>query len=73
MSTSENSADALAGRGRFHILIWVLIYGGLVSICLSFFLAQQSGLMALGFMVGGGVALVAGIALVVMRSHLNPS
>lgn len=73
MNTSESAADTVAGRGRFHVLIWVLIYGGLLSICLSFFLAQQAGLMALGFMVGGGVALAAGIALVVMRSHLNPS
>jgi hypothetical protein len=73
MSTSERSADTAVGRGRFHLLIWVLIYGGLLSICLSFFLAQQSGPMALGFMVGGGMALVAGIALAVMRSHLTPS
>ena len=71
MSTSESSADTLAPSRRFDGLVWLLIYGGLLSICLSFFLVQQAAMMSLGFLLGGGVALAAGIALIVVRAHLT--
>ncbi len=52
-------------------LIWVLIYGGLLSVCLG--LALQGSARPLGLALiggGGGVALV-GFALIYVRSRMK--
>jgi hypothetical protein len=53
-------------------LIWVLIYGGLLVVCLGVFVLRYGG-GALGWtlIVGGGVVTLAGAVLVVVRSRMG--
>ena len=52
--------------------VWVLIYGGLLLACLGLFVARTDA--ALGWQLGtvGGVAVVAGVLLIVVRSRMGP-
>jgi hypothetical protein len=52
--------------------VWLLIYGGLLLACLGWFVARIDP--GLGWVLGtvGGVALVAGVLLIVVRSRMGP-
>jgi hypothetical protein len=52
-------------------LIWVLIYGGLLVVCLGFFVQRQSA--ALGWTLAGvgAAAAVVGAVLVWVRSRMK--
>ena len=52
--------------------VWVLIYGGLLLVCLGFFVYRSEP--ALGWILGsgGGVAAAAGVLLIVVRSRMRP-
>lgn len=54
---------------RLDVLIWVLVYGGLLAICLG--LAVRPTLPGTGtaLLVGGALATVAGIVAFVVRSR----
>ena len=52
-------------------LIWVLIYGGLLVLSLSFFVSQRSDAVATTLAVAGSVATALGAALVVVRSRMK--
>lgn len=54
---------------RLDVLIWVLVYGGLLAVCLG--LATWSTLPGLGLtlLIGGGVATAAGVVAFVVRSR----
>ena len=56
--------------GRLDALIWALIYGGLLGIALALALRAAAPELALVVGVGGGVGLVAGVALVVYRARV---
>jgi hypothetical protein len=58
---------------RIESLIWVLVYGGLLGICLGF--ALQHGGQAFGWgLVGvGAAAVVSGVCLVWVRSRMGDS
>jgi adenine/guanine phosphoribosyltransferase-like PRPP-binding protein len=51
--------------------IWILIYGGLLSIVLSTFVDKIQGPGAPAFLLGGALAVVAGVVMVVLRSKLR--
>ena len=70
-TAAETSAESTPASGRFDTRIWVLIYAGLSAVCLSLFLPQQAASLSLVLLTGGGLAVVAGIALIVIRSRLN--
>ncbi len=53
--------------GRIEALVWVLIYGGMLSGTLGLFMLQGSGGLAL--LVAGGIAIVLGILLIWLRSR----
>jgi formate hydrogenlyase subunit 3/multisubunit Na+/H+ antiporter MnhD subunit len=65
-SSTPNKAMA-----RFHGLIWVLIYGGLLTLVLGFSVAQIDDDTAWSLMVGGGVVAAIGVVLVVVRSRMK--
>lgn len=67
MSASET--DAAHQRGRIHAAIWILIYGGLVAISLGLFFEPQAGVLRTAFLAGGGLAVLTGIVLIVIRSR----
>ena len=52
-------------------LVWVLIYGGLLAVCLGVFL--RGDVAALGWLaiVGGALAAAAGAGLVWVRSRMK--
>jgi hypothetical protein len=70
MTASDPNPGTAPDHSRLHTAIWVLIYGGLLAISLSFFLPQQAELMSLGFLAGGVLATAVGAALIVIRSRL---
>ncbi len=51
-------------------LIWILIYGGLLGVCLAIFVAPRSAHMGWVLGVAGGVAAAAGVLLIWVRSRL---
>jgi len=56
---------------RMERWIWILIYGGLLSIVLSTFVDKIQGPGAPAFLLGGAAAVVAGVVMVVLRSRLH--
>nr|WP_315495132.1 hypothetical protein [uncultured Rhodoferax sp.] len=56
---------------RVERMIWVLIYGGLLSVVLGLFIDQQEAQDAGLFYNLGGLAVVAGVVLIYVRSRLR--
>jgi hypothetical protein len=57
---------------RVELVTWVLIYGGLIALSLGWFIAPMSGPWGELLASGGGMAAVAGAALIVVRSRMKP-
>jgi hypothetical protein len=55
------------------VLIWVLIYGGLLMVCLGVFVLRSAEGLGWSLIGLGAVAAVAGAALVVVRSRMKES
>jgi hypothetical protein len=53
------------------VLIWVLIYGGLLIVCLGVFVLRSAEGLGWSLIGMGAVAAVAGAALVVVRSRIK--
>ena len=56
---------------RLERMVWVLIYGGLLGIVLGHFVAETDQALAYSLAIGGGIAVVVGIVLIVVRSRLH--
>ena len=56
---------------RVERMIWVLIYGGLLSVVLGAFIDQQEAQDASLFYQLGGLAVTAGVVLIYVRSRLR--
>ena len=54
-----------------EIWVWVLIYGGLLLLCLALFVARDAG--PLGWALGGlgGVLAALGVLLIYVRSRMR--
>jgi hypothetical protein len=52
-------------------LIWVLIYGGLLVVSLSIFVADRSNALGLALGAVGAIATAAGVVLIVVRSRIK--
>jgi vacuolar-type H+-ATPase subunit I/STV1 len=57
---------------RIESLTWMLIYGGLISLCVGWFLAPASGPWGELLIAGGAIAAAVGVALIVVRSRMKP-
>lgn len=57
---------------RLEILIWVLIYGGLLGIGLGVMLARSEAALGIGIAVAGGIVAAAGFVLIWVRSRMKP-
>jgi Flp pilus assembly protein protease CpaA len=53
---------------RMERLIWILIYGGLLSIVLAWFTENTQATSATGLYAVGGVALAIGLVVFYLRS-----
>jgi hypothetical protein len=58
-------------EGRIDIIIWICIYGGLLSIVAGLALAGVSSSLAWTLGAGGSLATVLGIVLIYIRSRKN--
>jgi len=56
---------------RMERTIWALIYGGLLAIVLGLFVSQGQGEGAEALYLGGGIAVVIGIAMIYLRSRMR--
>ena len=56
---------------RIETLVWVLIYGGLLSLCLGWFLTPARGPWGELLMTGGVGATRVGVVLIVVRSRMK--
>jgi F0F1-type ATP synthase assembly protein I len=55
-------------NAALDVLIWVLVYGGLLLVCVGIFLRRSADSLGWFFIVAGGVIALAGAGLVVLRS-----
>lgn len=57
---------------RIEILTWALIYGGLISLSLGWFITPLRGPWG-ELLIGGGIGTaIAGVVLIVIRSRMKP-
>ena len=56
-------------RQRMEALVWILIYGGLLSAALGWFLSPLSGPWGELLITAGFAAVAAGVVLIVVRSR----
>jgi hypothetical protein len=54
-------------------LVWIYIYGGLLSIVLSLFVSRTDEATATGMQVVGGIFVALGVVLILVRSRLKVS
>ena len=57
---------------RVEQWVWVLVYGGLLSMSLGWFVTPTQGPWGELMITGGVVAALAGVALIVIRSKMKP-
>jgi hypothetical protein len=57
---------------RIEKLTWVLIFGGLVSASLGWFVSPQPGPWGELMIGGGAVAAVVGVVLIFVRAKMKP-
>ncbi|MBC7618875.1 MAG: hypothetical protein H7293_07795 [Candidatus Saccharibacteria bacterium] len=56
---------------RIERLVWVLIYGGLLSVVISNFLNEGNAALSGAMIIGGLLVVSAGIVLIYVRSRLH--
>ena len=56
---------------RLQKLIWVLIYGGLLTLVLGIATARNDASTGWVLMVGGGVVAAVGVVLIAVRARLK--
>lgn len=57
---------------RLQTLIWVLIYGGLLTLVLGIATSRTDGALGWTLGVAGGIAAAAGVVLIAVRARLKP-
>ncbi len=65
------NGTAHVGLMRLETLIWVLIYGGLLTLVIGGFMARDQDGAGLGMMVVGGLLALVGVGLIYVRSRLR--
>ena len=56
---------------RMETLTWVLIYGGLIAVCLGIFMKDGSAALGWGAIAIGALGTTTGAALIYVRSRRN--
>ena len=60
------------GNAALEKLIWVLIYVGLLAVCLGLFVRLRDGSLGLSIIAAGGTASALGAILIWVRSRRGP-
>ena len=53
-------------------LVWVLVYGGLLLLCLGLFVLRADGILGWPLVLLGGALVAAGAVLIYLRSRMGP-
>ena len=56
---------------RLHKLIWVLIYGGLLTLVLGLATGRSDAALGWSLALGGGLAAAVGVVLIAVRARLK--
>lgn len=56
---------------RMHKLIWVLIYGGLLTLVLGLATERSDAALGWSLVLGGGLAAAVGVVLIAVRARLK--
>jgi hypothetical protein len=56
---------------RLDVLIWVLIYGGLLSVALGLSVQRSEGGLGIAVIIIGAIAAAVGVLLVYVRSRMK--
>ena len=67
-SSNSTLSQAVAG---FHSLIWVLIYGGLLTLVFGLFVEGIDSATGELMVLGGGIAAALGVVLIYLRSKIK--
>ena len=73
MSFFKPSADPVSNKNvkRLQSLIWVLIYGGLLTLVLGLSMERLDDAIGWSMVVAGGVIAAIGFVLIYVRSRIN--
>ena len=67
-STATSSSKLIT---RLHQLIWVLIYGGLLTLVLGLSIQRTDDAIGWSMVLGGALVTVLGVVLIYVRSRLK--
>ena len=59
------------GLMRLETLVWVFIYGGLLTLVVGIFMSRGQSGSGLAMVVGGAALAVIGVGLIYLRSRLR--
>ena len=59
-------------KDKLEILVWVLIYGGLLGASLGWFMQPRNDALAWTLMAAGGTVAAIGVVLIFVRSRMGP-
>jgi hypothetical protein len=51
---------------------WILLYGGLLVLCLGVFVRRDDAGFGAALIIGGAIAAAAGIGLIAVRARMSP-
>jgi len=73
MAFFKPSADPVSNKAvaRLQALIWILIYGGLLTLILGLSVQRTDDAIGWSLVVVGGVVAAVGFALIYVRSRIN--
>jgi hypothetical protein len=73
MAFFKPSADLVSNKNvaRLQALIWVLIYGGLLTLVLGLSVERVDDAIGWSMVVAGGVVAAVGFVLIYVRSRIN--
>jgi hypothetical protein len=73
MAFFKPSADPVSNKNvkRLQSLIWVLIYGGLLTLVLGLSMERLDDAIGWSMVVAGGVIAAIGFVLIYVRSRIN--
>lgn len=73
MSYFKKSSNSTLSKAmaRFHSLIWILIYGGLLTLVFGLFVEGIDSATGELMVLGGGIAAALGVVLIYLRSKIK--
>lgn len=73
MAFFKPSAESVSNKSvaRLQALIWILIYGGLLTLVLGLSVQRLDDAIGWSMVVGGGIVAAVGFALIYVRSRIN--